>query len=570
MLNHYSLPTLLQNADPEPAYNSGSGEAFQTRAQSGRRRIPQTIPATFAAAEQPAVFPVAALGAPVVRRRRDTTNRRVLEVGDITSALVAPLIGSLPRPKANVVWFDRTIRLPQPLAIYPPPTGPPASDALVFSEPFFTARVRSRKLQPNQPAPFFTAATPLAGVTFPAPAANRRHDGERRLQQPLLAEFAPTPPSTSPVTVAALAARKLHRRRQRHGLLLSGGAGIFDGTAAGTSQVTPAALHQQGHFKRRDTERRLQSVTPLAEFTVATTTTSDARVSGDAFSTRKQRGRKRLPTPALASFDAAPPVTAPVIALPIPKAIHRRPRRGVLLTGGDGVFQPPYIVLPAPKANRVEHRRKLVKTAALAVFTGAAPPPAQPIFSGKTTRRQETRRKLVKIQPLATYTFAAPPTFAVVALPPPKVRKVHGLGRRLLLAPIWLDIPAATPAKSETGGGFWDYAMRHRAERDRARRRLLEIERETQDIDDSQTREIARLLRIQAEKQAEQVELQRLQSLADTYSGQRINLPRDVSAALINAQVERTRNSLLQLQREIAQMLEEEEAMVIALLMLDD
>lgn len=119
------------------------------------------------------------------------------------------------------------------------------------------------------------------------------------------------------------------------------------------------------------------------------------------------------------------------------------------------------------------------------------------------------------------------------------------------------------------GGGFWIYAMRHRMERERARRRKLEIEAETREIEEAQAREIARLLREQEERDAERAELARLQQLADKYSGKRLGLPREVSAALINAQIERTYSSLMQLQRLMVQAMEEEEAMVIALLMLD-
>lgn len=464
----------------------GAGPAFTTHKSASRRRILTSPPATFTAASQPVEFPVAALGAPVVRRRRETTNRRALEMGDITSALVAPLIGALPRPKANVVWFERRIQLPLPLAIYPPPVGPPQpvfdaptahrrvsqrrrlfvpvqadfaaasvppSDSQVSCEPFRTVKSRFRKRQPELPAPFFTVAAPAAGPTLPAPTVKRRHDGERRLQQGLLAEFAPTPPSTSPVTIAALAARKTAKRRQRHGLLLSGGAGIFDSPAV-TYAVTPAALHQQGHFKRRDTERRLQRVTPLAEFTVAAYTPSDALVTGEPFRTSTSRSRRMVRPAALASFTAATPTTAPVVALPIPKAKRRRPRRGVLLTGGDGVFQPPYIVLPAPKANRVEHRRKLVLSPVSATFTVATPPPAQPTFKLDVARRRETRRELVRLTPLAHFTVAVPTTFDVVALPAPKAFKV-AQHRKLILPPVWVDAPATPVAETppRRGGG---------------------------------------------------------------------------------------------------------------------
>lgn len=123
--------------------------------------------------------------------------------------------------------------------------------------------------------------------------------------------------------------------------------------------------------------------------------------------------------------------------------------------------------------------------------------------------------------------------------------------------------------EADSSGGFWDWAEYHRGERERRRRRQREIDDETREIADKQAREISRLLRIQEEKDADRAELARLQALADRYSGAAIGLPKQVSAALINANVDRSFNSLMQLQREMAQMLDEEEAALIALLLLD-
>lgn len=124
--------------------------------------------------------------------------------------------------------------------------------------------------------------------------------------------------------------------------------------------------------------------------------------------------------------------------------------------------------------------------------------------------------------------------------------------------------------RSEAAGGFWYWAERHRIERERAKRRKREIEDETRDIEEAQAREIARLLRQQEEIDAKRAELDRLQRLADRYAAESLPLAPSAAFALTAAQQKRTENALLHLQREIAQMLEEEEAMVIALLMLDD
>lgn len=136
---------------------------------------------------------------------------------------------------------------------------------------------------------------------------------------------------------------------------------------------------------------------------------------------------------------------------------------------------------------------------------------------------------------------------------------------------ITVSLGDAPSTESNAGGwGFWNQAEQHRMERERRRKRELEIEEETRDIEEAQAREIAKLLREQEERDADRAELQRLQQLADRFSGKKIDLPKRVASALINAQVERSRNSLLQLQREVAQAMDEEEAILIALLMISD
>lgn len=129
-------------------------------------------------------------------------------------------------------------------------------------------------------------------------------------------------------------------------------------------------------------------------------------------------------------------------------------------------------------------------------------------------------------------------------------------------------ITDATP-QSETGGWWPDY---YAIQRDRARRkkRLEEAEREREAIQDATDREIARLLAEQEAKELEAAELARLQTLADKYAGQKLDLPKQARIAILNAQDARTRNSLEQMLRVTAQVELERHLALISALMLDD
>jgi hypothetical protein len=134
------------------------------------------------------------------------------------------------------------------------------------------------------------------------------------------------------------------------------------------------------------------------------------------------------------------------------------------------------------------------------------------------------------------------------------------------------SVPTPTPSPSDpppTGGFF--YGFDHHLEQ-RRRRRARE-ERERQEADEIQAeldREIARLLREQEAPEAEPAGLAGLQAMGDGYAGTKQPVPRKIAATLLKAQEERTRNSLLQLQREMEQLFEEEQAAIVAALMLDD
>ncbi len=127
----------------------------------------------------------------------------------------------------------------------------------------------------------------------------------------------------------------------------------------------------------------------------------------------------------------------------------------------------------------------------------------------------------------------------------------------------------ATVVVADTGGGFHlDFAN---FEMNRGlRKRVEEIEEEAQQIPDQVAREIATLMNTQEAKDADRADLARLQALADRYAQRGVDVPRPMLASVLKAHEERTRNALEQMQREAARMLEEEEAAVISMLMLDD
>lgn len=123
----------------------------------------------------------------------------------------------------------------------------------------------------------------------------------------------------------------------------------------------------------------------------------------------------------------------------------------------------------------------------------------------------------------------------------------------------------------EQNCGGWDTDFEESRQR-RLRRKRLEDERKQQadELQEELDRNLAQLLYEQEQKDAERKDLERLQALSDALMRERTNLPRPILASVMKAHEERTRNALLQLERMIAQMLDEEEAAIIALLLIDD
>jgi hypothetical protein len=137
---------------------------------------------------------------------------------------------------------------------------------------------------------------------------------------------------------------------------------------------------------------------------------------------------------------------------------------------------------------------------------------------------------------------------------------------------ITVSLGEAPVVQQDAGGGFYFGFDRIRYEREKRKREQEELDAETQAIQDSTDREIAKLLREQEAKDAERAELTRLQTLADKYAGQAMKqgVSRKVAAAILKANEEKTASSLLAMQRQIEQMLEEEMISINISLLLDD
>ncbi len=125
--------------------------------------------------------------------------------------------------------------------------------------------------------------------------------------------------------------------------------------------------------------------------------------------------------------------------------------------------------------------------------------------------------------------------------------------------------PEPPPQPEVSSGGFYLEYELYQAKR-RKRRKEEEEAREHAEALAELDRAIALELRKQEEKDAERAELERLQALADRYAGTKQPVTRRVSASLLKAQEERTRNSLEQLQREMERMLEEDELSIMLIL----
>ncbi len=125
-----------------------------------------------------------------------------------------------------------------------------------------------------------------------------------------------------------------------------------------------------------------------------------------------------------------------------------------------------------------------------------------------------------------------------------------------------------TGGEQNSGGyGFYNDFDFYNERRRRRKKREQEALEEAQQIQAVLDREIAQLLHEQEAKDAEREDLKRIQSLADKYAGTLQKVPRAISATLLKAQEERSKNALEQLTREMEQMIEAEDMTAILMLL---
>lgn len=132
------------------------------------------------------------------------------------------------------------------------------------------------------------------------------------------------------------------------------------------------------------------------------------------------------------------------------------------------------------------------------------------------------------------------------------------------------------PPVEEGGGGpdksdsrnseeFWYWLQRARAELKRQAEQRLAIREQAEAIPDKTDREIAVLLKKQVAKDEERAELTKLQQFADVAKARNLAPTPEMQLLIERAATARTNTALLNLQREMARMDEEEEALVLAL-----
>jgi predicted nucleic acid-binding protein len=123
---------------------------------------------------------------------------------------------------------------------------------------------------------------------------------------------------------------------------------------------------------------------------------------------------------------------------------------------------------------------------------------------------------------------------------------------------------------TESNAGGWAFYLRYEQERDRRRRKRLEeleAEEAIQELPPVE-KEIAELLQRQEKHDERKAEIERLKKLVQEHSDAK-ELPPRVAKAFYGAQARQTVSSLLKLDKELKQMMEDEEYLVLMLLLND-
>jgi hypothetical protein len=134
---------------------------------------------------------------------------------------------------------------------------------------------------------------------------------------------------------------------------------------------------------------------------------------------------------------------------------------------------------------------------------------------------------------------------------------------------VTITVSLGEAPQTEQGGG-WSFWFRYEQERDRRRKRrqaLEEAQEAAEQLQDEVDREIAVLLQKQERQDDRKAELERLRRLVAEYGSEKFS-PR-VNAAIKRVQDRQTISSLLNLDRELRRMIDEEDAALVMLLLHD-
>jgi predicted nucleic acid-binding protein len=135
---------------------------------------------------------------------------------------------------------------------------------------------------------------------------------------------------------------------------------------------------------------------------------------------------------------------------------------------------------------------------------------------------------------------------------------------------VTITVSLGEAPQTESNAGGWAFYLRYEQERDRRRRKRLEeleAEEAIQELPPVE-KEIAEFLQRQEKHDERKAEIERLKRLVQEHSDAS-ELPPRVAKAFYGAQARQTVSSLLKLDKELKQMMEDEEYLVLMLLLND-
>lgn len=485
---------------------------FETRYQRSRRSLAAGWMAGMAVQQQAAVIPYPSWAQPVQARRK-VTERCLIEAPALHWNYIAPTIAAiLVKPTAKVIEFRRTIQLPAPLALYPPPTGPPA-----LSYPSWAARAvhrvsQDRRLQAQAAQASYpaTPATPTA-QGYPAywlPVTNHASRSVRLLTA-LEAPVYPAPSAPPTVEFAALAPARSRRRKSSGMGFVSVPMAVEVPAPPTTTPAEHPAHVPQGYRFRRAIDRRLLVALEAPVF----------------------------PAPVVTPTAQGYPAYLLLVANRVSRTVRLQAVPAVPAGLRRVEAFPAYLAPGSLRRKATQYTRALVADAPDTPQTPAVP--EQPLAA--------FRLKLARYTPPQHRAHIAP-----------------------LLVPEWPVTPPTTDA-ADTGGVWWVEFEHYRRRKERDRQELKRRREEAQRIADETAREIARLLHEQELKDAEAADLRRIRDLADRAQALRGSgqLSAVIERRLSLLAMETTRSALQALERELLEQIEQDEISALILILND-